>query len=83
LKQQKGRNEMTNQVTAFAILQAIKSADCAISPQRICADANIDPTSENLMSVRDECFDFVEAGKCVYYDLRKEIKNPGLFFSLV
>jgi len=53
---------MTNEVTAYGILKALKSAKAPTITRDIAILANIDTTSENLMMIRDELYDFAELG---------------------
>lgn len=72
---------MKNQVTAYGILKALKSVDCALSAKAIAEKANIDPMSENLRDINQECWDFVNAGNVIAFDLRDQ-KKGGLFFQI-
>lgn len=73
---------MKNQPTAYAILKVLKSEKCGVTAKRIAELANIDTTSENLLYIVDQCWDFVDAGSCFATDLRKAPVNAGLFFSM-
>ena len=73
---------MKREPTAYAILKALKSAKCGVTAKRIAELANIDTTSENLLYIVDQCWDFVDAGTCYATDLRKAPVNPALFFSM-
>jgi len=60
---------MKNEVTAYGILKSLKSAKAPTITRDIAILANIDITSENLMMIRDELYDFAELGLVeVIYD---------------
>ena len=70
-----------NEVTAYGIFKALKSVDCMITFKSIASRMKVDPTSENLLLIRDECFDYVEAGSVMKSDFRRE-KGGELFFGM-
>ena len=53
---------MKNEVTAYGILKALSESNSYCNTHIIAVLANIDTTSENLMMIRDELYDFAELG---------------------
>ena len=53
---------MKNEVTAYGILKALGESNGYCNTHTIAVNANIDTTSENLLKIRDELYDFAELG---------------------
>ena len=70
-------------VTMYLICEVLKEAQTALSAREIARRGDVDQTSENLREIESECWDCVQSGFFVAYDLRKETKNPALFFQKV
>ena len=73
---------MYYQVCAFLLLDVLEKENCGLTVTKLADLCNIDKTSENLRSIRDECWDFVEVGICYASDYRNQ-KSGDLFFSLI
>ena len=52
----------TNEVTAYGIMKALKSAKAPSIVRDIAILANIDTSSENLRMIKDELYDFADLG---------------------
>ena len=50
-------NNSGNPITAFDICQVLKQAETFLSVKAIARDLDVDPQSEYLLAISDECFD--------------------------
>ena len=69
---------MKNEVTAYGILKALSESNSYCNTHIIAVLANIDTTSENLMMIRDELYDFAELGFVEVNTTRNVTRNRNV-----
>ena len=70
---------MSNEVTAFGIIKALKVSGGFCSARMVARLANIDASSENLQMIIDEMYDFKELG---FLEVSKENAGKRPWFKI-